>query len=110
MLQPETVKRDQFGYWFHSAIRDTPEDTPIHDLPVAEGMEFEYISFDSDAPDELQERYFSLDLEDDDPPPVSLWNPAPPEGDKWFLLAIYDTEDGPYACFTRPKTEGAAAA
>jgi hypothetical protein len=26
-----------------------------------------------------------------------------PAGEGWFLAAIYDTEDGPYACYARPK-------
>ena len=31
-----------------------------------------------------------------------FWEPTVPEGDGWFLFALYDTEDGPHACFTRP--------
>lgn len=105
MITPETVKRDGYGYWFHSAVRDSEEDQPIDELPCAEGMEFSYVSFDSDASEEMQRRYF-----EDDSCDISDWNPTKPEGDGWFLLCVYDTEDGPYACFTRPQAKVETAA
>jgi hypothetical protein len=100
MFQPEKVERDVYGYWFHSAVRDSEEDQPINELPGAEGMEFRYVSFDNDASEKMQRRYF-----EDDEFNISDWNPTKPEGDGWFLLCIYDTEDGPHACFTRPKAD-----
>jgi hypothetical protein len=52
MFQPEKVERDRYGFWLHSALRNAPEDVPITDLPDSVGMEFSFVSFESDAPDE----------------------------------------------------------
>lgn len=32
----------------------------------------------------------------------ALWEPEPPEGLGWRLVATYDTDDGPAAMFVRP--------
>ena len=29
--------------------------------------------------------------------------PKAPEGEGWFLLGLWDTEDGPFAWYVRPK-------
>jgi hypothetical protein len=110
MLQPETVERDKYGFWLHSVLLKLEEDQPIDGLPEAEGMEFSYVEFFSDAPEELTEMYdaagdpsSSVMWED----AVRAWQPTPPEGEGWFLIAVYDTEDGPYACFARPQAAAA---
>lgn len=97
MFQPEIVSRDKYGYWLHSVVAESLEDVPIPCLPQAADMEFSFVSFDTDAPELFQKRYF-----EEGNPGVTEWTPTTPEGDGWFLLGIYDTEDGPYACFTRP--------
>lgn len=102
MLKPETVERDKWGWWLHSVVSESREDTPVTELPEAAGMEFRFISFDSDAPDELQKRYYGEGEElAEEMFDVSTWQPTPPKGEGWFLIGIYDTEDGPAACFTR---------
>jgi hypothetical protein len=69
-------------------------------------MEFRYVEFYDDAPAPLLEKYenggspWSSDTWED---AVKAWQPTPPEGEGWFLLTVYDTEDGPYACFARPS-------
>ena len=35
------------------------------------------------------------------PSVVTDWQPTSPDGDGWFVLAIFDTEDGPVAHFAR---------
>jgi hypothetical protein len=107
MFLPEPVQRDHYGQWFHSALNALEEEKLITDLPEAQGMEFCYVSFEGDAPDELQKRYYSCIASSDVDDEVWMsaareWEPTRPKGDCWFLLAIYDTEDGPFACFTRP--------
>lgn len=45
------------------------------------------------APDEIITR-----LDNDDLSAVSEWQPAPPDDNhEWFLVSIYDSEDGPYS-------------
>lgn len=108
MFQQETLERDEYGFCFHSALNKSEEED-ITKIPEAEGMEFRFVSFESDASDELQDLYQgNAGLESEGwQDAVLAWNPLPPKGDGWFLLAIYDTDDGPYACFTRPKREAA---
>jgi hypothetical protein len=113
MFQPEKLERDKYGFCFHSVLDRLEEDQPIEALPEAVGMEFAYVEFFDDAPAELQKIYdeagdpMSKVMWED---AVKAWNPTPPEGGGWFLIAIYDTEDGPYACFARPKAAGETAA
>ena len=74
-------------------------------MPAAEGMQFLYIAFDDDAPPDLRKAYdeaSSLSAAADWTDVVKQWEPQSPDGEGWFLVAIYDTEDGPYACFGRP--------
>ncbi len=106
MFQPETVERDEYGWWLHSALRDG-EDEDVRKIPVAEDMDFHFVEFYEDAPTELQAAYESGGSlhgdEEEMKRAVREWQPTAPKGEGWFLLGIWDTEDGPYACFTRPK-------
>src|SRR5215467_4423076 len=100
MFQAEKIQRDKYGFWLHSALEPLEEHQPITDLPAAEGMEFRYIAFVDNAPEDLQEIYEngSGDFYD----AVRKWEPTV-EGDGWFLVSLCDTEDGPFACFARPQ-------
>jgi hypothetical protein len=109
MFNPEPIIRDQDGFWLHSVLR-AAEEQCIDDLPESEGMEFHYVDFENDAPQELKEIWeqatrFLFDGDDEIlfADAIAPWEPTPPEGEGWFLIGIYDTEDGPYACFTRAK-------
>lgn len=97
MIYKEPIKRDQFGFFFHSVLDNLAEETPITSLPEAEGMIFYYVAFDNDVSEEVLDKYIASGS-----PDVSFWEPTSP-GDSYFLIAIYDTEDGPYACFGKPK-------
>lgn len=98
MYGPEEIKRDQDGHYLHSAIADLEEDTFISKHPASEGMEYKFLAFEDDASEEVIKQYF-----DAGGPDLSSWNPTPPTGEGWFLVAIYDTEDGPSSAFARPK-------
>lgn len=98
---------DDMGYAFHPDIdqfmqssSDDPnndEDAYLEDAKLHEaGFESHYVEFDGDCTDEaIVKRYF----EDGDGP--IGWEPSRPNGDGWQLVAIYDTENGPYAMFVR---------
>jgi hypothetical protein len=36
---------------------------------------------------------------------LSGWEPSKPEGEGWWLIAIYDSEDGPWAMYIRHHVE-----
>lgn len=97
MINEEPVKRDNYGFYLHSALANLEEDKPITSLPEAEGMIFYYLAFDNDVSEEVLDKYIESGS-----PDVSFWQPSSP-GNGYFLVAIYDTEDGPYACFAKPK-------
>lgn len=105
MFQPEEIVRDNYGFWIHSVLKPLDEGDRIEDLPEAEGMEFSYIAFEDDASPEIQQMYEdgcnmskpNISWTD----AIKAWHPEENLGDGWFLIAIYDTEDGPYSAFAR---------
>ncbi len=75
------------------------EDLPIDEAKVkAAGFELTYRSMAADVLDShpAHQEYW------DDGRGCSLWEPVAPEGIDWQLVAIYDTDEGPYALFARP--------
>jgi hypothetical protein len=107
MFKPEKVERNDQGFWYHSAVLKSEEED-VTKMPEAKGMEFEYVAFEDDASEELRKMYKEgsglhprdgVRWED----AIRAWQPTPPEGERWFLLYIGDTDDGPYACFTRQR-------
>lgn len=106
MFEAATVERDKYGFWLHPVLHKLEDEQPIDALPEAADMEFCYVEFFEDAPEKLRQMYEDASFVDCSASweeAVKAWSPTPPKGDGWFLAAIYDTEDGPYACFTRPK-------
>lgn len=108
MISPETVERDpQTGEWLHSIWLKCVKGQSVSALPEAAEMEFYPVWFETDAPQELQDAYadsFSvLACETEPAEIISKWEPTAPDGDGWFLIGIYNTEDGFVAPFTRPK-------
>lgn len=97
LLAPRTIKRDAQGFLTHPAMPIGDEGVRADDLLAVFGIEAAFVCMESDAPDEVTERYF--DTEKD--PSCADWTPTPPDGDGWMLLEIYDTEDGPHAIFGR---------
>jgi hypothetical protein len=98
LLQPIPPCRDNDGFWHHP------------DLPTFEEGDHEAwnaykrqqqivttaVSLDSeDEEHPAYQRYF-----EQGDPNVSDWNPLAPSGD-WFLIAINDTDDGPFAWFAK---------
>jgi hypothetical protein len=93
------VKRDEKGMWFHPSFpwNDIPDETDFRPFIKRWGYECAFVCLESDAPDEIVERYANSN-----DPDCGYWNPTKPKGDDWILGAIYDTEDGPVACWLRP--------
>ena len=114
MFQAEEVERDKYGFWLHSAFtKPAAEEVDVTKLPISEGMEFRFVDFEGDASEELHERYHSdvgllvANHREAWCEAVSEWEPTWPPGEGWFIVGIYDTEDGPCAAFARPKNDKA---
>jgi len=106
MLQPETVTRDEDGYWTHSAFNELFGDREIipkeewqawcdrHNIEIS-NSQMEY---------ELDENHPAWVRHFDDGEAGSVgWNPGPP-GPGWHMLSIHDTEDGPVVIWYREAT------
>lgn len=96
LFSEPTPKCNIYGHVYHPALPDTDEDVNLVMLLAAFGIATSLVSMESDAP-ETAEAYFEAG-----DPDCSAWNPTPPQGEGWKLIALYDTEDGPYAMFARP--------
>lgn len=96
MLQPVDVQRDAQGYWLHPQLADLPEDAAIADHPAAEGMEFVGVPLE-ECDGEVAVGYFERGETD-----ISGWHPPVPVGPGWFVVAISDTDDGPWCIYARP--------
>lgn len=118
MLAPERMPaRDDEGWAAHPdldlLLMDPPDGVEAEDSeqPVdpdklrAAGFDWKYFGMDSQLAEDhpAYHRYFDLGE-----PNCSDWEPEPPAGEGWRLVAIWDTEDGPQAMFVRPLTDASA--
>lgn len=104
-LKPVEVIRDSHGYWLHPLLKnmDTPhgiKPNSIWDFIESHGHEWYRIYLTVDAPKPIAERYAGGDAN------VSDWSPSQPPGTGWFVLSIYDTEDGPECLWIRRIFDG----
>jgi hypothetical protein len=89
---PVEVRRDKDGWWYHPGVPDFDggEDPAPYIAWVAEqGLELKGWH----SGDELGE------LPEEDAA-CTAWNPESP-GPEWFLMGIFDTDDGPYVQWAR---------
>jgi hypothetical protein len=105
-LEKAPVKRDQYGFWWHPEIdwdKYTEEEDGdiIQDLSEA-GFDLEFVPMVTQAP-EVMDAMLNAWLENEKGSCLT-WNPKPTIQNYCFLLAIYDTESGPYALYAFPKT------
>ncbi|OWY39365.1 hypothetical protein CEK28_08585 [Xenophilus sp. AP218F] len=98
VFAPQDVKRDEDGWWTHTAFAWIDEGFDVRVWLARHGMEALY-------------QYMTCDIDSDDWKAFELtsscahWQPRPPAGDGWFLAAIFETEDGPRAAWVRQKAE-----
>ncbi len=100
LYAPERApNRDEYGCFYHPDIPswDDEREESIAPLLKAQGFDLQCVpgDFSYEAMEEGGERYWQEMRE---------WNPEP-EGDGWRLVAIYDTEDGPYSMFVKPLAQ-----
>jgi len=89
---PVEVKRDKDGWWWHPDVPDFGGG----EAPAA------YLAWVDEQKLELKGWHWgdeTYDLPDEDAA-CTAWNPESP-GPEWFLMGIFDTEDGPYVSWAR---------
>jgi len=97
LIQPAVVKRDASGAWSHPGMPmfDEGDAHKYHAWIEQQGLEVQYDYLDQD--DDAGEAH----AECAECGHFTTWNPAPPKGEGWFMLAIDDTEDGPTVWWAR---------
>lgn len=91
---PAEVKRDENGWWNHPGIPDFGggEDPASYKAWVAQlGLELKTWDMDADL---ASHPYFDGGCH------CNGWEPQSP-GPEWFLMGIFDTEDGPHVQWAR---------
>lgn len=108
LIQPVEVVRGEYGSFVHPDLsaalkaqfgqRDFYTWLELCDFAENQNIELEAVSFELDAPEQLQEKYYG-----GDDPDISAWNPSPPNDQAgWFIVSLHDTEDGPVCWWARP--------
>ena len=107
LIAPAEVKRDESGFWIHPDFPDFGETlgSQYTEWLDKQGLEAKFVSMEDDLPEHMIERW---DADGDYIDLVAEWNPTTPAGAGWFLLGIWDTEDGAVALFARRNEEVAA--
>ncbi len=92
LIKPAVVRRDEYGMFQHPDLPDFDEGDveKSKDWVAQQGLEVVRVELETDAPEDIAERYF-----ESGDPDCSYWDPSKPDGDGWFCLAIYDTDAGP---------------
>ncbi|PIJ42122.1 hypothetical protein [Tatumella sp. OPLPL6] len=101
------VIRDGLGFWTHPDFFE-PANGNDYGLPgefeswlADNGLEVFTLGLEyDDNASEFAEKYANGDFDAD----ISGWNPTRPDGERWFIGSIHDTEDGPYCIWLRNKT------
>lgn len=96
------LKRDPHGYGVLPAFRDfTLPDEELAPGAVINGNEVAVFKLLYDAgAKEIAAAWVAGDSD------ISEWDPEPPEGDNWRLVAVIEGEEGPFAVFARPGVHG----
>lgn len=99
LIQRVAVERDADGWWDHPDLPEFDEDHAAFSAwLVQQGLELKQWHMEADIID--HHPY------DDGDCHCLGWEPECP-GPEWFLLGIFDTEDGPCVSWARRKTEEA---
>ena len=99
LIQPAPVERDVNGYWSHPGVPEFDEGSVSEAAAwtTAQGLELTSVHLESESDDHpAYIAYF-----DKEEGTCAAWEPPRPSGEGWFILSIYDTEDGPICWWAR---------
>lgn len=93
------VLRDETGNWWHPDMPpfDEGDGEKFKAWLKAQGLELARAELGDEPEDHPAYKAVFEDANCD----FSAWEPEPPSGAGWFMLAISDTEDGPACCWVR---------
>ena len=89
LIGPVEVTRDEYGYWYHPGIPDFDEDHAAYKAWL-DGQQLKVVGWHMDS-DLESHPYWEEGAAN-----CLGWEPEKPPAYDWFLLGIFDTEDGPY--------------
>lgn len=102
-IQPMEPQRDRNGYWCHPELPQIETNEQFDNWIAEQGLQYAIHCLDGDdgiGSEEANAAYFENgDLS------CAVWQPSKPEGEGWFTVSIYDTEDGPVCLWVRHPTE-----
>lgn len=96
---PALVQRDQDGWWDHPGVPDFDEDAGAYKAWIQDNN-LVLSQWHMEAELDESHHYWA-----EESCSCTGWNPQSP-GPEWFLLGIFDTEDGPCCTWARVKAEG----
>lgn len=107
LIQAAPVLRDETGNWWHPDMPpfDEGDGEKFKAWLKAQGLELSRAELGDEPEDHPAYRAIFEEANGD----FSAWEPEPPAGAGWFMLAISDTEDGPACCWVRRALPAAAA-
>lgn len=94
LLDARPIHRDRLGWGHHPELLDVSDLFQPTALYAALGIELHIIEAQSVLDDAHIDK---LNMQQQ----WATWNPSPPEGQGWKLVAIFDTPDSPVAWFMR---------
>ncbi len=97
LIQPAAVVRDAEGMFWHPELPSFEEGDgdKCKQWLAEQGLVIKASSIEG-AEDSISDRYF-----ESGDPDCSYWEPARPDGEGWFCLSIFDTDDGPVCWWAR---------
>lgn len=105
LIGPALVQRDADGWWQHPELPACAEDPEaFHAWLAAQGLELAHWSMERDGLDDHP--YWDAQSPRHD---CRGWAPQSP-GPEWFLLSLFDSEEGPYVNWVRRVAAGEGAA
>ena len=107
LIQAVPVLRDETGNWWHPDMPpfDEGDGEKFTAWLTAPGLELSRAELGDEPEDHPAYKAIFEEANCD----FSAWEPEPPAGTGWFMLAISDTEDGPACCWVRRAPRAAPA-
>lgn len=100
VFAPQEPQRDENGWWCHPAF-NWQSDESFNTKEWLAKYDREIYIAEMDWAENCDELFEALEKTGS----VCGWLPLKPDGYGWYLVAIYDTEDGPAAAWIRVKLE-----
>jgi hypothetical protein len=95
LLEPRSIERDEQGFLSHPALPHFDADVPVDKVLAAFGVVSAYVGLEAANVDSALKGTWHEARD------YRAWNPAPPSGDAWMLLEIFETQTDIIALFGR---------